>query len=370
MKVKTHNKMEYFISFIDDFSRFGYVYLIVHKSQALEKFKEYKKEVETQLGRSIKGLNTDRGGECTSELFKEYYKENGIHHVNTMPYTPEQNGVAERRNQTLMDMSRSMMAYADLSLNFWGEALSTSSYILNRITTKSKKLTPFEYWTGHKPDLSNLTVWVFKAHVLIPKSSRDKLSKRSYKCKFIGYSQNSSGYRFYRKDKGLIESKDATFIEDVKQTTPLEELKLLEEQETLEANVEVPLLIPPDISQENEERAKDKNPRDIEKNIVDSGRKRKREPSSIFKDYYALTTTNVKDNKDPRNFEEAISSSESIHWKNAMDDELDSIKKNKVWELVELPKGRKPIGYKWIFKKKLKSNRTLDKYKARLVAKG
>ena len=89
-----------------------------------------------------------------------------------------------------------------------------------------------------------------------------------------------------------------------------------------------------------------------------------------MKDYYALTTTNVKDNKDPRNFEEAISSSESIHWKNAMDDELDSIKKNKVWELVELPKGRKPIGCKWIFKKKFKSDGTLDKYKARLVAKG
>ena len=93
-----------------------------------------------------------------------------------------------------MDMSRSMMAYADLSLNFWGEAFSTSSYILNRITTKSKKLTPFEYWTGHKPDLSNLTVWVFKAHVLIPKPSRDKLSKRSYECNFIGYSQIGSGY--------------------------------------------------------------------------------------------------------------------------------------------------------------------------------
>ena len=227
------------------------------------------------MGRSIKGLNTDRRGEYTSELFKEYCKDNGIRHVNTMPYTPEQNGVAERRNRTLMDMSRSMMAYADLSLNFWGEALSTSTYILNRISTKSRKLTPFEYWTGHKPDLSNLKVWGCKARVLIPKRLRDKLSERSYECKFIGYSQNGSGYRFYHKDKCLIESKDEIFIEDVKQTTPLEELKLLEEQETLETNVEVPLLIPPDISQESEERVKDKNPRDIEENIVDSGRKEK-----------------------------------------------------------------------------------------------
>ena len=92
-----------------------------------------------------------------------------------------------------MDMSRSMMASADSSLNFWGEALSTSTYILNRITTTKKQ----------------------------------KIDK------FIEYSQNGSGYRFYHKDKGLIESKDAIFIEDVKQTTPLEELKLLEEQETL-----------------------------------------------------------------------------------------------------------------------------------------
>ena len=86
-----------------------------------------------------------------------------------MPYKPQHNGIAERKNRTLMDMIRSMMAYADLQIVFWGEALSTAAYILNRVKTKSKPLTPFEIWTGHQPDMTNLKVWGCKAHVLIPK---------------------------------------------------------------------------------------------------------------------------------------------------------------------------------------------------------
>ena len=153
--------MEYLITFIDDYSRYGYVYLLKHKSEALKKFKNYKTEVEKQLGRPIKSINNDRGGEY--EVFDEFYKGEGIRHIYTMPYKPQQNGIAERRNRTLMEMSRSMMAYSQLPLSFWGEALTTANYLLNKVNTKSKDLTPYEYWTGHKLDLSNLRVWGCKA---------------------------------------------------------------------------------------------------------------------------------------------------------------------------------------------------------------
>jgi hypothetical protein len=120
-RTKTHRGMEYFITFTDDYSRYGHIYLIKHKSKAIEKFKEYKLEVEKQLGRSIKNLNNDRGGEY--EAMKFFCKENGIRHLFTMPYKPQQNGIAERRNRTLMEMTRSMMDYTDLPVHFWGEAL-------------------------------------------------------------------------------------------------------------------------------------------------------------------------------------------------------------------------------------------------------
>ena len=216
--------MEYFITFIDDYSRYGYVYLLKHKYEALKIFKNYKTEVEKQLGQPIKSINNDRGGEF--EVFDEFCKGEGIRHIYTMPYKPLQNGIVERRNRTLMEMSRSMMAYSQLPQIFWGEGLTTTNYLLNKVNIKSKDLTSYEYWTGHKLDLSNLRVWGCKAHVLIPKPLRDKLKRKTWECKFIGYVQKGSGYRFYNKGKGLIESRDAIFLESTNPITPLEEIRL------------------------------------------------------------------------------------------------------------------------------------------------
>ncbi|KAK8999056.1 hypothetical protein V6N11_070234 [Hibiscus sabdariffa] len=95
---------QYFITFTDDFSRYGYIYLMHHKSEALEKFKEFKNEVQNQHGKSIKALRSDRGGEYLSQDFDELLKECGIVSQLTPPGTPQWNGVSERRNQTLLDM--------------------------------------------------------------------------------------------------------------------------------------------------------------------------------------------------------------------------------------------------------------------------
>ena len=191
--------MEYLITFTDDYSRYGHIYLIKHKSDAIEKFKEYKLEVEKQLGRFIKSLNNDRGGE--HEAMDNFCKENGIRHLFTMPYKPQQNGITKRRNRTLMEMTRSMIAYADLLVHFWRKALSTATYILNRIKTKSKSFTLYEYSTGLKPHCDHFKVWGCKAHVLIPKPLRDKLQSKTWECRFIGYVENGSGYRFYHLEK-------------------------------------------------------------------------------------------------------------------------------------------------------------------------
>jgi hypothetical protein len=102
-----------------------------------------------------------------------------IRHIYTMPYKLQQNEIAERRSRTLMDMMRSMMAYAGLQIVFWGEALSTTAYILNKVKTKSKPLTPFEIWTGHQLDMTNLKVWGCKAHVFIPKLLCNKLTDKT-----------------------------------------------------------------------------------------------------------------------------------------------------------------------------------------------
>ena len=110
---------------------------------------------------------------------------------------------------------------------------------MNRVKSKSKTLTPFEIWTGHQPDMTNLKVWDCKTHVLIPKPLRNKFIDKTWECKFIGYVENGSGYRFFHLDKGLIESRDSVFIEDTKLITPLEQIKKLLHAESEESNPHV-----------------------------------------------------------------------------------------------------------------------------------
>ncbi|GJZ66125.1 retrotransposon protein, putative, ty1-copia subclass [Tanacetum coccineum] len=122
----------YFITFMDDYSRYGYVYLPKHKHEVFETFKVFKNEVENQLGQTIKALQSDRGGEYISQEFKDYLKACGIVQQLTPPYTPQHNRVSERRNYTLLDMVRSMMNLTTMSLSFWDYALETATRILNK----------------------------------------------------------------------------------------------------------------------------------------------------------------------------------------------------------------------------------------------
>ncbi|GJW40341.1 retrotransposon protein, putative, ty1-copia subclass [Tanacetum coccineum] len=136
----------YFITFMDDFSRYGYVCLLKHKHEVFKTFKVFKNEVENQLGKTIKALRLDRGGEYIGKEFKDYLKACGIVQQLTPPYTPQHNGVFERKNHTLLDMVRSMMNLKILSLSFLDYTLESATRILNIVTTKKVDTTPYELW--------------------------------------------------------------------------------------------------------------------------------------------------------------------------------------------------------------------------------
>ena len=130
------------------------------------------------------------------------------------PRTPQHNGVSERRNRTLLDMVRSMMSLTDLPLSFWGYALETTAFTLNRAPPKSVATTQYELWFGKKPKLSFLKVWGYDAYV--KKFQTDKLEPKSEKCVFIGYPKENVGYIFYHRSEGKIFiSKDGSFLEKV-----------------------------------------------------------------------------------------------------------------------------------------------------------
>ncbi|GKA99606.1 retrotransposon protein, putative, ty1-copia subclass [Tanacetum coccineum] len=148
----------YFVTFTDDFSRYGYVYLLKHKHEVFETFKVFQKEVENQLGKTIKSLHSDRGGEYMSQEFLDYLKEHEIIAHRTPPYTPQHNGVSERRNRTLLDMVRSMMSQTTLLKFFWDYALESAARILNMVQNKKVEKTPYEIWHGQAPKLSYLKI--------------------------------------------------------------------------------------------------------------------------------------------------------------------------------------------------------------------
>ena len=128
------------------------------------------------------------------------------------PGTPQHNGVSERHNRTLLDMVRSMMSLTDLPLSFWGYALETTAFTLNRAPSKSVETTPYELWFGKKPKLSFLKVWGCDAYV--KKLQPSKLEPKSEKCVFIGYPKETIGYTFYHRSEGKIfVAKNGSFLE-------------------------------------------------------------------------------------------------------------------------------------------------------------
>ena len=213
MSVQARGGYEYFITFTDDYSRYGYVYLMRHKSEAFDKFREYKAEVEKQLGVHIKQLRSDRGGEYLSGEFKSYLAQEGIISHLSSPGTPQQNGVSEWRNRTLLDMVRSMLSYSSLPESFWGYALKTAAYILNLVPSKFVSKTPTELWKGRKPSLNHIRIWGAPTHVLVQK--QQKLESRTEMCMFIGYPKGTRGGIFCNpKEKKVIVSTHATFLEE------------------------------------------------------------------------------------------------------------------------------------------------------------
>jgi transposase InsO family protein len=170
----TKGGKRYFMTFIDDCTRFCYVYLLKSKDEALHNFKNYKVEVENQLERKTKRLLSDRGGEYFSNDFSEFCAEHGIIHERKPPHSPQSNGIAERKNHTLTDLVNTILDTAGLSKKWWGEAILTACHVLNRVPMKNKEVTPFEEWEKRRLNLSYLRTCLREKLALV--TSVDRLS--------------------------------------------------------------------------------------------------------------------------------------------------------------------------------------------------
>ena len=213
MEEKSRGGAEYFLTFVDHHTRYALVYPLQTKDQVFGHFVQWKALVEKSIGKKLKTLRTDNGGEFTSTQFEEFLKTEELRHERTIPKTLQQNGVAERLNRTLVEMSRSMLLDSKLPKKYWEESVSTAVYIRNRCPTKAVEgKTPYEAWFGQKPRADHLRVFGSDAYVHVPKDKRKKLDSKARKCVLLEYGDTTKGYRLYDLEMDrVIYSRDIRF---------------------------------------------------------------------------------------------------------------------------------------------------------------
>ncbi|KAH9668655.1 Integrase catalytic domain-containing protein [Citrus sinensis] len=306
------NGQRYFISFIDDYSRYMYLYLLYDKGEALDAFKVYKAEVEKQLGKPIKIVRSDRGGEYYGRYtgsrqkpgpFARFLEENGIVTQYTIPSSPYQNGIAERRNRTLMDMVWSMISNSNLPLSLWSEPLKTVVYVLNRVPTKAVPKTPFELW------------------------------------------KEAKNVRFIENDgiNGSSQPQNIVFEEDQSsKTTPDTSDYLVVVQQFPQPATEGPHHeenVPEDLAIQQPPQE------DVDIALRRSTRTKKPAIPSDYVVYLQESDVNIGAEDDPTSFLQATCSSKSILWYNAMNDEMDSMTNNQ-FDMKDMGEASYVIGIK------------------------
>lgn len=398
----------YLLVIVDDCSRKVIVRFLRTKDQAAPTIQSVIQEAETQTGEKVRRIRTDNGGEFLAEGLETFLKDKGIVHEKTIPYSPAQNGLAERTNRTLLDTARVLLADAQLPELFWAEAVNTATYIRNRCSkTVLNGQVPEEVYTQRKQSVSYFKVFGCAAYAWIPPHLRTKLQARSTESIFVGYCEDRKGYRLYEPQRQRIfTSRDVTFMEHRRGS---EFLRPEVPRNSTSIDAQLCWVAPPiytageheDLEHPSSARGEDSSdsvdcshvsstgdnestseqddlpvipelrrstrlsrpPRRLQ---VDPKKKSYTESESV----QSVTLNSSTEPEEPSTYTEALSSPESDKWQAAMQEELRSLHDAETWTLVDRRPGMKVIKSKWVYRIKRDENGEIQRYKARLVAVG
>lgn len=385
---------KYVQSFTDDYSGAIFVYFLKTKSdtvQATEKFL-----ADTAPYGKVKCIRSDNGTEFTCRDFQTLLRKNKIRHETSAPYSPHQNGTAERSWRTLFEMGRCMLTESQLPKQLWNYAVQTAAIVRNRCFNRRTGQTPYQMLTDKKPNVS--TMQKFGSVCYTYKQDKGKLDSRCDQGRFVGYDKNSPAYLVYHPDtekvqkhrlvkfvnKVTVEKQTQTFGSDpnddkdsVRQPRASRVTQEIHEStenaKETSAQSDSPVTMSDDSSQTQPSGTDDES---------EGGRypTRDRRKPSHLKDFVTEDSDSdgIHTTVDycyravcgiPQTFKEAMTSTDSREWVKAMDDEIKSLNDNNTFTLTNLPKGKKTVGGKWVYS--IKSDiEGMDKYKARFVAKG
>lgn len=424
----------YFVLAVEEYSGYKLIEFVALKGEIPDVVKRLINRVELESKRAVRMIQTDNGSEFISSKVTEFTSNKGIIHERSAAHTPQQNGLVERGNRTIIDKVRTILAESNMNEDLWAEAANTAVYTDNRIgfgKADGGTKTHYELYWGHKPDVSNLRRFGERAIVLKNDSNRNgKFDVKGQEMVFVGYTDRFNTYRLYNKETASIKiTCDCKFPGSKKSGTSVDH-EILED-----AGTDPEIHILPDHNESNninsvETRNQESKPAESDDEYSTASSTSQNddeleteESTIVYKmDENSSTDTNTSSTRshdernmlEPRNnelssrmtrskinssqlekpagvpiwywrnddrshftlddepmsLEDAMKRDDWPKWKQAMKEEMDALMANHTWRLVNRPLGKRPIKTKWVYTIKLKPDGQIERYKARLVAKG
>ena len=366
----------YFVTFTDEATGYVRALPIKSKGQASSRLLEHVKWIERQSGNRVKRVRLDGGNEYDQAA--EQLRALGIDILMNAPYTPNENGRAERQNRTLLDMIRTMLIEAALPAEFWGEALALAVSIRNMVLKKGKKVSPQEELIGVKPSAVPLRPFGCQVMIRVPEDVRRKLDDKAVSgilMRHISYGK----YRVYLPEEDRFTTSRHCQIDETRfPAREWSEAKRIEFEDEDDPNAEVPS----DSEEDDPDRGAVKS--GDSRNEEGSNQEEKNDEIEPPHRYPSRTRRQPGDwwvtgeaaqiasdaSTDPETYEEAMASADADKWKEALAIELAQIEAHGTWTPCEVPRDRKALTTKFVFKKKLNSAGEVARYKVRLVVHG
>ncbi|RVW59275.1 Retrovirus-related Pol polyprotein from transposon TNT 1-94 [Vitis vinifera] len=339
--------MKYMVTFIDDFSRYVWVYFMKEKSETFSKFKEFKEMIEAEVDKRIRCLRTDNGGEYTSDEFFYFLRECRVRHQFTCANTHSKNSVAERKNRHLAEICRSMLHAKNVPRRFWAEAMKTVAFVINRLPQQSK------------------------------------MDKKVVRCVLVGYDSQRKGWRccdpttgkcytswnvvfdesssWWSSEKEILPDSDV--FKDELQSARIQ-LSLGEAENAADGDIGDDETQSPWQTGVHGQPSEEGEPSETEAPIPLRRSARTKKPNPKYANVAIVEDANA---KEPETFAEAF---QNPDWSKAMKEEIAALKRNQTWELVPKPRDVEPISCKWVYKIKRRTDGLIERHKARLVARG
>ena len=424
--VRSVSGFRYYVLFTDDFTRYSWIYPMRQKSEVFSHFQTFLAMVKNIFNSSIKYFQSDSGTEYVNHSFSSLCNQLGIHHRLSCPYTPQQNGLAERKHRHIADMARTLLVTSHAPLNLWVEAAFTAVYLINRLPTPLLQWSsPFSRLFGRTPTYVDLRTFGCACFPHLGDYVTNKLSPRSVECVFLGYSLQHKGYRcldpmtnrvyisrhvrfneevfpFARRLKSSLPSNTDVYVElefvplvttpvpanpipsiplgrsehyfgrTYQRSTPgpstTDPIAALGSSPVDSTNTSiVPLTTTTTPSQVDFQPTH--RPHRYGTRLQDGTRRQLQRTDGTVRyplpRAYTAQSLNVLD--EPTCYSQAVKFPE---WRAAMAEEFNALLKNQTWSLVPPSPSQNTVGCKWVFKIKRKSDGSIERYKARLVAKG